>query len=157
MNKNLAIGIFAVLVIVGGGWLLFKSQSPSTNPAVETFKENSVPSDVSVTESPSGNVAESTDSSIAKGVKEFTVTGTSFKLDPAEIKVNKGDTVKITFKNAGGFHDFVIQGYDVKTKQENGPSEETVTFLADKAGEFAFFCSVGQHRSKGMEGKLIVQ
>ncbi|MBI2593960.1 cupredoxin domain-containing protein [Candidatus Daviesbacteria bacterium] len=150
MNKNLIIGIFIALVIAGGGWLFFKGQSVSTQPANETIAP--------ITEVPaSGNVEESTDSSMTKQVKEFSVTGSSFKFEPAEVKVNKGDTVKITFVNAGGFHDFNIEGYDVKTKQGNGPSEETVTFVASKAGEFPFYCSVGQHRSKGMEGKLIVQ
>jgi len=32
-----------------------------------------------------------------------------------------------------------------------------VTFVADKAGEYEFYCSVGQHRANGMVGKLIVK
>lgn len=150
MNKNLIIGTFAILVIAGGGWLFFKDQLSPAKPANET------PTPVTEVPTPE-SVTESTDSSITKQVKEFTATGSSFKFDPAEIKVNKGDTVKITFKNAGGFHAFVIDEFNVKTKQGNGPSEETVTFVADKAGEFAFYCSVGQHRSLGMEGKFIVE
>lgn len=158
MNRNLIIGIFLVLVLAGGGWLFLKGQVSPVKNDNETVGNNSVPSDTSVNETPAaGSVAESTDSSITTGVKEFSLTGSSFKFEPAEVKVNKGDTVKITFVNAGGFHDFNIEGYDVKTKQGNGPSEETVTFVAGKAGEFPFYCSVGQHRSKGMEGKLVVE
>lgn len=157
MNKNLIIGIFVVLVVAAGAWFFFKGELQPIQPANETVETNPGPSDTLETKAPSGNVPESTDSSITKQVKEFTVTGSSFKFDVPEIKVNKGDTVKITFKNAGGFHDFVIDEFNVKTKQGNGPSEETVTFVADKAGEFAFYCSVGQHRSLGMEGKFIVE
>lgn len=157
MNKNLVIGIFAALVILVGGWLLLRGQGVQPNPSNGTVGENPLPSDQTVTETPSGSIPESTDSSAANEVKEFTVTGSNFKFDVPEIKVNKGDTVKITFKNAAGFHNFVIDEFNVKTKQGNGPSEETVTFVAEKAGEFAFYCSVGQHRSLGMEGKFIVE
>lgn len=157
MNKNLIIGIILVLVIAGGGWFLFKDQLMSPKPAAEITNVTSPVSDDSVKEVPApGNTAESTDSSTT-GVKEFTVTASNFKFDTPEIKVKKGDTVKITFKNAEGFHNFVIDEFGVKTKQGNGPSEETVTFVADKAGNYEFYCSVGQHRAMGLKGKFIVE
>lgn len=155
MNRNLLIGIVVVVVIVGAGWFLLKDQIMP--PATETM-EQATPSTQSIIETTTPeSVMESTDSSVAEGVKEFTVTGSNFKFDVPEIRVKAGDTVKITFKNAGGFHDFVIDEFNVKAKQGNGPSEETVTFIADKAGEYAFYCSVGQHRANGMEGKFIVE
>jgi len=89
--------------------------------------------------------------------KEFTVTGKNFSFSPSTIRVKKGDTVKITFKNTGGFHDFKIDEFDVKTAQIQDGQSETVTFVADKAGTFDYYCSVGQHRANGMEGKLIVE
>ncbi len=90
-------------------------------------------------------------------VKEITVTGSNFKFDPAEIKVKKGDTVKITFVNSSGFHDWVLDEFNVKTKQFMGPGQEIVEFVADKAGSFEYYCSVGTHRQMGMKGKLIVE
>jgi plastocyanin len=91
-------------------------------------------------------------------VKVITVEGSNFKFLPATITVNKGDTVKITFKNTGGFHDFVIDEFEgAKTKQIGANSEETIQFVADKAGTFEYYCSVGNHRGMGMVGKLIVQ
>lgn len=156
MNKNLLIGVVVVMVIAFGGWFLFKDQiMPQTTPGATEQTTPSANTIVS-TASPEA-MMESTGSSTSEGVKEFTVTGSNFKFDKSEIRVNKGDTVKITFKNAGGFHDFVIDEFNVATKQGNGPSEETVTFLADKAGEYFFYCSVGQHRANGMEGKFIVE
>lgn len=157
MNKNLIIGIILVLVIAGGGWFLLKDQL-MPKPAAEITNVTSPVSDDSVKEVPSpGNLSESTDSSITEGVMEFTVTASNFKFDTPEIKVKKGDTVKIIFKNSGGFHDFVIDEFGVKAKQGNGPSEEILTFIADKAGNYEFYCSVGQHRAMGMKGKLIVE
>lgn len=89
--------------------------------------------------------------------KKFTVEGTEFKFAPAEIKVNKGDNVEITFKNSGAYgHDFVIEGYEKRTSIINKGKEEVLIFTADKASTFAFYCSVPGHRAGGMEGKLIV-
>jgi plastocyanin len=90
-------------------------------------------------------------------VKEFTVTGKSFSFTPNELKVKKGDTVKITFKNNGGFHDWVIDEFNARTKQIGDGEIDTVEFTADKAGTFEFYCSVGNHRQMGMVGNLIVE
>ncbi len=92
-----------------------------------------------------------------KKVVEFTVTGKGFLFDPKEIKVKKGDTVRITFVNAEGFHDWKLEGYNVGTKQIAAGKTEVVEFTADKAGTFEYYCSVGQHRQNGMKGNLIVQ
>ncbi|MBI2442344.1 MAG: cupredoxin domain-containing protein [Candidatus Levybacteria bacterium] len=59
-------------------------------------------------------------------VKEFTVEASSFKFNPATITVNKGDTVKITLTNKGGFHDFIIDEFNAKTKQLQAGQSETM-------------------------------
>lgn len=90
--------------------------------------------------------------------KTFTVEGSNFKYSTSEIKVKKGDTVTIIFKNTGGFHDFVIDEFSgAKTKQIQGDTSETITFVADKTGTFEFYCSVGSHRQMGMKGNFIVE
>ena len=89
-------------------------------------------------------------------VKEFIVTGGNFTFSPATRTVKKGDTVRVVFKNDEGFHDFVLDEFDVATKQIQGGSEETVEFVADKAGSFEYYCSVGKHRDMGMKGILTV-
>lgn len=151
MNKNLSVGILVVVAAAVLGWFIFKNQAMPSPKSIE----QSVPSQTTM-QSFSEPIMESTDSSVA-GVREFTVTGSSFKFDTPEIKVKKGDTVKITFKNTGGMHNFVIDEFNVKTKPAQSPSQETVTFVADKTGQFAYYCSIGQHRANGMEGKLIVE
>lgn len=158
MNKNLIIGIIVVLVVAGGGFFIFKDKLMTTRPAVETSNITTPVTDGPNIEVPAPvNLTDSTDSSMTENVKEFTVTASNFKFDNPEIKVKKGDTVKITFKNAGGFHDFVIDEFKVAAKQSNGPSQEILTFIADRAGDYEFYCSVGQHRANGMEGKFIVE
>lgn len=89
-------------------------------------------------------------------IKTFTVTGENFSFEPNTLTVKKGDTVRVVFKNEDGFHDFKIDELGVATKQIQGGSEETVEFVADKAGTFEYYCSVGKHRDMGMKGTLTV-
>ncbi len=105
----------------------------------------------------SAEVEVSTGVSIGNNVKEFTVIGDNFAFAPKAMTVNKGDTVKIIFKNTQGFHDFVLDEFGVKSKQGQGPFEETLTFVADKTGSFEYYCSVGTHRQMGMKGTLTVK
>ncbi len=91
-------------------------------------------------------------------VKEFIVEGSEYKFSPAAITVNKGDGVKVTFKNVGSTsHNFVIGDLGVSTRAISLGSTETVEFIAGKSGTFAFYCSVPGHRPAGMEGQLVVK
>lgn len=90
-------------------------------------------------------------------VKEFVVEGSNFKFVPNAITVNKGDTVRIVFKNVGGMHDWKIDEFDAATKVIQTDEEETIEFVADKTGTFEYYCSVGAHRANGMVGNLIVK
>lgn len=97
------------------------------------------------------------DSMMKSETKTFNITGHNFAFSSSEIRVKKGDTAKINFESTGGFHDFSVDGYNVKTQQVNPGTPTSVEFVADKAGTFEFFCSVGSHRAMGMSGKLIVE
>lgn len=99
----------------------------------------------------------STPSSVSE-VKTFTVDAKNFSFSPSEIKVKKGDKVKIVMNNTQGFHDIVIDEFaNAKTKQVSSPATDSMEFVADKSGTFEYYCSVGKHREMGMFGKLIVQ
>lgn len=95
--------------------------------------------------------------STANTQKTFHVAGGNFFFVPSEIKVNKGDRVTVVFDDVDGFHDFVIDELNVKSKRIQTNGQDTVTFTADKAGSFEYYCSVGTHRQVGMKGTLIVQ
>jgi cytochrome c oxidase subunit 2 len=86
-------------------------------------------------------------------VKEFTINASNFEFDLKEIKVNKGDTIKVTLKNTAGNHAVKFGGFDKEVK-----GNKTISFVANKAGEFEFICSIfcGADHDK-MIGKLIVQ
>ncbi|MDP1743901.1 MAG: cupredoxin domain-containing protein [Candidatus Amesbacteria bacterium] len=148
MNKNLVIAlvvIVSVLVVGGVVFAVVKNNpaKPAVSPVVEVPNPTPTP--------------EAVEPDVVSATKEFTVTASNFKFDLKTIKVKKGDTVKITFKNVEGFHDFVIDEFDVATNQIGVEEEDEVEFVADKAGSFEYYCSVGQHRKNGMVGKLVVE
>ena len=115
----------------------------------------------------SGNVedAVTTNKEVKKSVEQpvpaktvsIDVTAKNFSFDRAEIRVKKGDTVTVRVTNAEGFHDWVIDEFNAKTPRLSAGGEAAVTFVADKAGTFEYYCSVGSHRQMGMVGKLIVE
>lgn len=82
--------------------------------------------------------------------------------DPADLAVPAGAKVTVTFSNneANGVsqHDWVVEGITGADSDTVAPGASTsLTFTAPaQAGQFAYFCSIGDHRSRGMEGTLSV-
>lgn len=98
----------------------------------------------------------STMQAIADSVS-VTVEGSAMKFNPTTIRVKKGQTVNLTFKNLGGNHDWVIDEFNARTKVIAAEQSEMISFVADVAGEFEYYCSVPGHRQAGMKGTLIVE
>lgn len=98
---------------------------------------------------PTGSAVKIT--SGVSGVKEFNVKAFQFGYDPDVITVKKGEKVRIKINNTDVPHGIRIPELDVK-------DENQVEFTADKAGEFAWYCTIfcGEgHRQ--MSGRLIVK
>ena len=93
----------------------------------------------------------------APSALSFEVHGGSFYFVPNAIKVKKGDTVTVNFINDGGFHDFTLDAFGVKIKGGDVGETKSATFVADKAGTYQYYCSVGRHRELGQKGTLIVE
>ena len=90
-------------------------------------------------------------------VKTFNLSARNFAFSQTEIRVKKGDTVKIVLASADGFHDWAVDEFNAKTERVNTGATTEVEFTADKIGSFQYYCSVGQHRQMGMVGNLIVE
>jgi plastocyanin len=91
-----------------------------------------------------------------ESVKEITIDAFSFGYSIPEIKIRKGQKIKITLTNSGGTHDFVIDELNIASDKIITGESTTFEFTSTDAGEFDFYCSVGNHRAQGMVGKLIV-
>jgi nitrosocyanin len=152
---NRTVIVIALIIVLIGGFALVQSQKTAPQTTQTTTNTTAQPTAAMKEEtSPaSGDAMMKQDGA----VKEFTVEGKNFSFTPSTMTVNKGDTVKITFKNSGGMHDFKIDEFNVATKQIQSGASETVEFTADKAGTFDYYCSVGNHRAMGMQGTLTVK
>ncbi len=139
-NPLIIVGILVIVGLIGLYAMRIKNRTLSSQPSTQVKGQQ-------------GAQAAATNGP----VKEFTVDGSNFTFNPNTINVNKGDTLKITFKDDDGTHNLVIDGYNVSTSTIHTGDSATVQFVADKTGTFAYYCSVDSHREKGMVGKLIVQ
>lgn len=94
-------------------------------------------------------------------VKTFTITGENFKFmhngqENPELHVQKGDTVRIEFSSIDGFHDWMVDEFGATEKVRPG-TPTMLEFVAENAGTYEYYCSVGSHREMGMKGILIVE
>lgn len=136
-KKVLIAGVLVVLAIAALFWVMGgQGQSDVTETSTEQEAANEE----------------------AGEVHEITIAGGNYYYTVEEIRVKKGDTVKITFSSEEGYHDLSLDEFNVATERYRpGEGEETIEFVADEAGEFEYYCSVGQHRELGQVGKLIVE
>ena len=156
--------IFTVIVVVLGVAIYVWSRdrnsdvpNSTTSPSPTVSVSPSVSPTVTVSPAPITSPTKSPTPTAVSTVKTFTVVGKPFLFTPAEITVNKGDTVKIIFKNESGTHNWKLDEFNAQTNILQAGQEQTIQFVADKKGTFEYYCSVGTHRQMGMKGNLIVK
>ena len=89
-------------------------------------------------------------------VVEITVEAKQWEFVPATINVNEGDTVKLTVKSVDVPHELAIPTFGID-EYLTADSEVTVEFVADKKGEFPFYCATYCGRGHSdMTGTLVV-
>ncbi len=135
MNNKILIAFIIVALVIGGGVALL-------------LKSNKTPVSTNLTNTVSNENSK---------VKAFSVTSANFSYDVKEIRVKKGDTVRITLNNSEAKHDLKIDEFNVSTKLIGSGETDTIEFLADKAGQFDYYCTIPGHREAGMKGILIVE
>ncbi|MCR4314689.1 MAG: cupredoxin domain-containing protein [Candidatus Uhrbacteria bacterium] len=86
---------------------------------------------------------------------EVNMETANFSFSPNVINASPGDRVSVTFTKNSGFHTFTIDDIGVEFAIAEG---EKLNFTApSEPGSYAFYCSIGSHRTQGMEGMLKVQ
>lgn len=158
--------IAIALLIIGGGYFWYSGQdnivlAPDTEDMESVNTQNMDEMD---------NMEKTEDDSVSSvnvdasayimsdGIEDsvIEVKGFNYAYDVSTITVNEGDTVTINFESSDGFHDWVVDEFSAATEKVRPGTPTPVTFVADKAGTFEYYCSVGSHRAEGMVGNLIV-
>ena len=136
--------IITIIAVVLLGWWLMKGTVSTPVTSTES---------VATTTS---SVATSTEQSVQS--ETITISGSEFKYEPAAISAKVGQSVTVTYTNTGKYpHNFVVDELGIKSQTIKPGETETFTFIPSKAGTFAFYCSLPNHREKGMVGTLSVQ
>ncbi len=161
MNK-VAIIIAVAVVALGAVAVITQRpkqsvQQPSPTPAIEREMKTVTPDG----DADDGVQLETQDqtmtSELTNEVKVIAVEGGSFYYKPNEIRVKKGQKIRIEFSAADMMHDFNIDELNVSVPITKEGETSTVEFTATTVGTFEYYCSVGQHRAMGQIGKLIVE
>ena len=86
---------------------------------------------------------------------DYELFASEFSFAPPFLVFEKAGTYSISLRNDGTLpHNFTIEG--VGKTPDVQPGETVTADLTFKAGNFEFFCSVGDHRAQGMIGTLNV-
>lgn len=139
--------IIIVLIVVAGATFLL-----NRNPAVTNEENNTVEATVTTpTDVNASSVKEFTMESFVK----FTDGKPEPRFSPDILTVRKGDTVRIKITNTQGTHDFKLDEFNLYTETPLN-QEVVVEFVADKAGDFTYYCTKPGHRAAGHWGTLKV-
>ncbi|MFA5944762.1 MAG: cupredoxin domain-containing protein [Candidatus Thermoplasmatota archaeon] len=81
--------------------------------------------------------------------------------DPSTASVPAGAVVHVSFSNNDVLpiqHNIVVEGIPGAASDTIGSGDQSAfNFIApDSPGEFTFYCAIGDHRERGMEGTLTV-
>lgn len=152
MSPMIVIGVIVVILVIAiAGYMMMKNGSKSAQTPTSPEAQPTTAVEESTNSAPSDAMTAD------EKTKTFEVDGANFKFSPNVLTVNEGDTVKIVFKNTQGFHDFVIDEFNVKSKTIQANQTDELTFVTSKKGTFEYYCSVGNHRTMGMVGTLTVK
>ncbi len=155
-NQNTLMIIVAIVVVIAGA-VLFMNMKNNRGTELTTTTQTG---DMVVEESGDNNTAEA-DKDVEmvedSEVRTIAIEAGSFYYKPAEIKVKKGEKIKIVMTSKDMMHDFMIDELNVKLPVTKSGETNSVEFTPTKTGTFEYYCSVGEHRKNGQIGTIIVE
>ena len=111
-------------------------------------------------EEPASSDSTSTPAAASGGGDNLTIAAdaSALKFDKSELQAKAGK-VTITMDNPSDVpHNVVIDGgTNDKPGETVGKGAKSVASADLEAGEYTYYCAVGNHRAEGMEGTLTVE
>ena len=92
-------------------------------------------------------------------VKTIRIDETEFRLEPAEITLDKPGTYVFEAVNSGDtVHALEVEGEGIEEETEEiQPGQSAELKVELEAGTYELYCPVGGHKEEGMEGTLTVK
>jgi plastocyanin len=92
-------------------------------------------------------------------VKTIRIEETEFRLQPAEITLDKPGTYVFEAVNSGDtVHALEVEGEGIEEETEDiQPGQSAKLEVELEAGTYELYCPVGGHKEEGMEGTLTVR
>jgi plastocyanin len=145
----LALGL-AGLTACGGSDSGSDSASGTTSESAST--SSSAESSASDPSSSASNGSASNGSAEAEA-EAITATEADFSISLDEETLKAGTYAITVVNNGNATHDLAVEedGTTKATSDKIGPGESTTLTVDLDAGEYVFFCSIGNHRAMGME------
>jgi plastocyanin len=101
-----------------------------------------------------GTTGEATGPAVAR----VEVEETEYRLNPANPRIDEAGTIDFAIRNAGQVeHALEVETQSGEVETENIAPGGTATLKADlEPGAYVWYCPVGDHRERGMEGRITV-
>lgn len=150
-GMNMVLMVAAIAVVLIGGFMLLNKPANQSSTETTPINDTMAPTGSSDTDNESTN-----GESMVGDVVTVDMEAGSFYYTPKEIRVKKGQTVRINLTAKDMMHDLNIDELSVKSAIVKAGESTVVEFTASEVGSFEYYCSVGQHRANGQVGTLIV-
>lgn len=146
-----------LVVIVALGLLIMKKSNNGDEVSSVVPEEAAEVVNGTPTEIPVVAGASSSATLDEKGARVVNMEAGSFYYKPNVINAKKGEKIKLVMKSMDMMHNFNIEELNVHSPLVKSGETNSVVFVADKAGTFEFYCSIGKHRANGQIGKITVK
>jgi len=99
--------------------------------------------------------SSSTNCPTVKGARVIKVTGDRFQFVPKKIAMAEGEDVTIRLSSGDIAHDFYVKGIGHVVHAKAGESARGGLRI-DEPGTYRFWCTIANHKTAGMTGRIIV-
>lgn len=152
-NTNMVVTVVVIAVVLIGGFMFLNRPSTTEAPTMELVPTTAETDMVEPTTSTDASTGEP----MAGDIVTIDMEAGSFYFTPKEIRVKKGQTVRVNLTAKDMMHNFNIDEFNIKGTTVKAGESTTIEFVADKVGSFEYYCSVANHRKNGQVGTLIVE
>ncbi|MGQ0762671.1 MAG: cupredoxin domain-containing protein [Acidobacteriota bacterium] len=106
--------------------------------------------------SPQGDGATEASSKPADqgGGQRVEISASKYEFKPRELKLKAGQPIRVVLTSTGGTHSFHVDALNVHSAEAGEGKTISLEFTADRPGTYEFYCAHGDHKDKGMTGRL---